>query len=220
MASGHHVGLDKQCRLIQTPRPTSPTGGARTAGVRPQWFWASLRGVRHREEELRRAFFSEALRAGAGRFGLRALSELAHLRRGGDRGERGCPVTRVRESHRRVRRGAAFQLRDQGRCGNRRAEIRREAEALRDVAPAKLARAEAVYIGVFGRGRMAEGDEAGGIRAQRTAAAAGSPASPVPLCASPLASGAITVSSLTSRGYTPLRVTRLAWYFLPVDAGF
>jgi hypothetical protein len=91
-------------------------------------------------------------------------------------GQRSSPVARGGESHRRVRRGAALALRGKGRCPNRRAQIRREGEALRDLPPAKLTRAETVCAGDFGRGRMAESDEAGGVRAQRPEAGAVPPA--------------------------------------------
>jgi hypothetical protein len=107
--------------------------------------------------------------------------QLAHLWRRGNRGQGDRPVARGREPHRRVRRGAALQLRGKGRCGNRRTEIRRETETLRDLAPAKQARAEAVCAGVLRRGRVAEGDEAGGVRAQRTEAGADASASALSL---------------------------------------
>ena len=80
-------------------------------------------GVRHREEELSRAFFSARFVRVLDYFGLRALQALEGLRRGGPGGQRGGAVARGREPQGGARRGAPLALRGQGRGCHREVEI-------------------------------------------------------------------------------------------------
>src|SRR5215211_3780633 len=130
------------------------------------------------EEGLARLLL-RALRAGAGLAGLRPLQELAPVRGGGPGRQRGGAVAGLREPHARAPRRGARPLRGGGRGRHREAQGGGQAEALRG--PGRAPAAKALRPRRPRGGRVAQGDEAGGLRSQGAARSAPAAAGPLPL---------------------------------------
>src|SRR5829696_6879585 len=105
--------------------------------------------------------------------------ELAPVRGGGPGRQRGGAVAGLREPHARAPRRGARPLRGGGRGRHREAQGGGQAEALRG--PARAPAAKAFRPRRPRGGRVAQGDEAGGLRPQGAARSAPAAAGPLPL---------------------------------------
>lgn len=137
-----------------------------------------LSGVRHREEELRRAFFTSRL-AHPRLPRVRAPPALAPLRGGDPGGQGGRAMARGGEHHPGARGGATLTLRGEARGGDRGAAFGRTAEAVRHVGGRGAA--TPLRAGRPRRGRLAKGAQAGRVRSPPTPRTAGLAAGAFPL---------------------------------------